>query len=123
MAREIPMEKLAQVIGADLDQFSRAVTISLFSGVIRDTRVDTGRLRGNWQGSVDAPVSGTLDDLDPSGSATIDAMTGSVKGMAVNYLANNLPYAEVWNERDAIIDRNVARLDRNVREAARRNSR
>jgi hypothetical protein len=33
----------------------------------------------------------------------------------VDYLSNNLPYAEVWEERDGMVKKNMARIVANVR--------
>src|SRR5690606_24962605 len=102
---------------ATLDETSRAIVISLFSGVIRDTRVDTGRLRGNWQTTTGSAASGEVARLDPTGSAATAEAQGNVQSGAVNYLTNNLPYAAVWDEKDATIDKNMARISQIVRAA------
>lgn len=114
---KIPLDKLADTIGATLDETARAFTIATFNGVIRDTRVDTGRLKGNWQTTTGAPASGTIERLDPSGAAALAEVQRNVQSGKVNWITNNLPYAAVWNERDGIIAKNVARLQRNVKEA------
>ena len=108
----IPMNRLAESLGAEVEETVRAVKIELFSGVILDTRVDTGRLRANWQTTTGSPASGELGRTD-EGSAISE--TQSVKADTIDYLTNNLPSAEVWEERDGMVARNVARLDRIVR--------
>lgn len=115
----IPIEQLASKVGDDLDQFSRAFTISLFNGVVRDTRVDTGRMRGSWMCTVGSPASGTPDRIDPTGSLVFDEIVGTVRAESVNWLTSNLPYTQVWEERDGMVARNVARLERITKEAAR----
>jgi hypothetical protein len=45
-----------------------------------------------------------------------------VKGDTVDYISSNLPYSAIWEERDAMIAKNVARIDRNIREAVRENN-
>lgn len=117
MAREIPLNQLADALGQDIDQTMRAVKISLFNGVINDTRVDEGRLKGNWQTTTGSMAEAQLERLDPSGSAARAEVAANVNGDGVNWITNNLPYAEVWNERDGIIDKNIARLERNIKEA------
>ena len=74
MSFESDMRKIAAKIGGNTEQLGRAVKIELFSGVIRDTRVDTGRLRGNWQTSESAPKTGELDRLDKEGSKGADPL-------------------------------------------------
>lgn len=74
----------------------RGVIIKLFSAVILDTPVDTGRLRANWRLSEGKPDTGTSEAIDKSGGPTVAAMTQGVlasKGDATMYLSNNLPYA------------------------------
>lgn len=116
---EIPISKLASHIGANIDELARAVKIEIFSGVIRDTRVDTGRLRGNWQTTTGSPAPSQLDRADPTGASAIADAQG-VKADTVDYLTNNLPYAEVWEERDGMVARNVARVERTIREKAQK---
>lgn len=133
MAREVPMRDLARIVGAEVEETTRAIKIALFSGVIMDTRVGNpdgwksppppgyvgGRLRGNWQTSTSAPVEQEIDRIDPQGAeATQEAVEG-VTASGVDYLTNNLPYAAVWEERDAMVSRNAARIERIVREKTR----
>lgn len=113
------MSDLSRVVGIEVDQFARAVKIALFNGVIRDTRVDTGRLRGNWQTTTGAEALGELNRLDPNGAAAQAEVAAGVKADTVDYLTNNLSYSEVWEERDGMVARNVARIDRIVRENAK----
>lgn len=74
----------------------RAVAIKLFSAVILDTPVLTGRLRGNWRISLnqaDRTVSET--DKDKSGSL-VTTLIGRTAGTAdiddTIILSNSLPY-------------------------------
>ena len=46
----------------------RAIKISLFNGVIGDTRVDTRRLQGNWQTSTGKPITLTVERFDQVGN-------------------------------------------------------
>jgi len=117
--REIPIDQIASVLGREVDEVIRAVKISLFNGVIRDTRVDTGRLRGNWQTTTGAEAGGTVERLDPSGASAIAEVAANVKPDTVDYLTNNLPYSEVWEQQDGMVARNAARLDRIIREKAK----
>jgi hypothetical protein len=123
--REVSMKDLARVVGDEVDQVIRNVKISLFNGVIRDTRVDTGRLRGNWQTTTGSEASGEVDVVNkiPQGSdggSAQDDVIKTVKPDTVDYLTNNLPYSELWEQQDGMVSRNVARIDRIVREKARK---
>lgn len=116
---EIPISQIANHVGTEINQKIRAVKISLMNGVVRDTRVDTGRLRGNWQTTTGAMAEGEIDRLDPSGMMSRMDVEAGVQGDTLDYLTNNLPYAEVWEERDGMVARNVARLERILREESR----
>ena len=120
MSFTVDLRSIAEKTNATLDEAARAITISLFNGVINDTRVDTGRLRGNWQASIGQPEQGTIERLDPNGTQAATEVESTVQSGAVNYLTNNLPYAEVWEQRDGMVARNAARIERTVAEEVRR---
>ena len=61
----------------------------------------------------------TTDRLDPSGHAASGEVRANVKGFSVDYLTNNLPYAEVYEEKDGMMARNMARITRILEEANR----
>ena len=118
------IDKLAEKVGSDVEQLSRAITIALFNGVVRQTRVDTGRLRGNWQTTVGRPATGTVENTDQvplgaDGGQAQEQVTRNVQPMSKNIITNNLPYAGVWNKRDAIVAGEIARLERTIREQIR----
>jgi len=114
---KLKVAKFADATKSTIGEASRAIKISLFNGVIRDTRVDTGRLRGNWQTSTGRPITVTIERFDKSGNTVTAEVASVVSAFGVDYITNNLVYAPVWNERDGIIDKNIARLRRNIREA------
>ena len=95
MSLAIDLTKFCTQTGKSMLSVRRAVVLSLFGSVIRDTPVDTGRLRGNWQTTVGHPATGELGIRSEaealSEMATAEAATppdGSV------FLDNNLPYCE-----------------------------
>ena len=120
MTWTVDIRSIAEKTNATLDEAARAITISLFNGVINDTRVDTGRLRGNWQASIGQPEQGTIERLDPNGTQAATEVESTVQSGEINYLTNNLPYAEVWEQRDGMVARNAARIERTVAEEVRR---
>lgn len=116
----VDIRKFAERSKASLDEAARAIKIELFTGVIKDTRVDTGRLRGNWQTTTGEPNMAVTERLDQvinyaPGGAAYDEAVNVPKGDTVDYLSNNLPYAQVWEERDGMIARNVTRVVANVK--------
>lgn len=124
MSFALDVEAFARKTGTRLDQAARAIKVDLFNGVIRDTRVDTGRLRGNWQTTTGAPATGTVERLDSQpqgadgGAAQMEVMA-TVKPDTIDFLTNNLPYARRWELADGMIEKNIVRIDRIVREAVR----
>jgi hypothetical protein len=51
-----------------------------------------GRARGNWQCSLDAPITSENGRIDPNGSAAKAEVKATVTAGRVNYLSNNVPY-------------------------------
>lgn len=91
----VDLRKFAERCGKSLDDTCRSVARKWFSSTVMSTPVDTGRLRGNWQMTLGAPAAGVTDVTDKSGQMTVAAITQQVGGVGkVNYLVNNLPYAE-----------------------------
>ena len=64
----------------------RGTALSLFGRIVKRTPVDTGRLRGNWQASINISPSG-------NGDTNYRTTVGGVKLGDSIYLTNNLPYA------------------------------
>ena len=95
MSFEADLEQFARRVGKSLDETCRSVAIKWFSSTVMSTPVDTGRLRGNWMITRERQASGTSARTDPTGSSVVADITRSVGGVGtVNYLTNNLDYAE-----------------------------
>jgi hypothetical protein len=78
----------------------RKAVIELFRRVILNTPVDTGQARGNWQASINSPISSLMDTKDPEGSKAVNKMVNIILSKedvseAVFWLSNNLPYIDV----------------------------
>lgn len=120
--------KFAKLTNSSLDETGRAITLELFGSVIKDTPVDTGRARGNWQTSIGAPKDGEIN-RDGSGPALAEVAAESAKfGMGkVIYLANGLPYIlrleYGWSKQQpgGMARRNAARIQSIVRKAVAEN--
>lgn len=89
----IAIDEWCKKANKDVDKAARAITIKLFTKVIKRTPVDTGRARGNWQLGYDQMPSGTVSF---TGTPDIKSTLGErpVAGHVV-YLVNNLPYIGV----------------------------
>ncbi|WHI52715.1 hypothetical protein P3339_08125 [Microbulbifer sp. MLAF003] len=111
---------------AEADRLYRATNIELFNSVIRDTPVDTGRARGNWQTTVGTPAQSSSLRLDRSGAEAQAEVIQNVSGLdKVNYLINNLPYIqplEYGHSKQApagMVRRNVLRIKSIIRRIIR----
>jgi hypothetical protein len=113
------LQTLATKGGHDLGELCKAVKIELFSGIVNDTRVDTGRLRGNWQIQENAPATREIERLDKAGTTVIAEIQDKSTPSGLTYFANNLPYARVYEDKDAMVGRNVRRVRKNVGEQAK----
>lgn len=111
-----------------LDRTRRIVIIKLFSAVIKDTPVLSGRLRGNWQTTINSPATGVIGVRDEAAAiAEVQSKVVQSKGSDVVILRNNLPYAyriefDGWSKVKApqgMMRRNVARFQRLLSEAVR----
>jgi len=119
------LQRLAKKGQHDVGQLARAVKIELFSRVVLQTRVDTGRLKGNWQiqdntkpqGEVERKDHTELDDMDAASEANI--LNGSTKD-SITYFVNNLPYAKKYEELDAMVATSVRETRQIVKEQIRK---
>ena len=116
----VNIEQWAKKANLSLDEAARGITISLFSAVIMDTRVDIGRLRGNWQASIGSPILYDTTRTDEIGNTTVSEMHNKVKSGVVNIMTNNVPYAEYWEQQDGMIAKNMARISRIVNKEVRK---
>jgi len=102
------MKDITAKMNGDIDKDIRARTIGVFRSIIMMTPVGDpsqwqnpsaappgyvgGRARGNWQCSLDAPVTNEIDRIDASGSGPMNEVISTVASGRVNYLSNNVPY-------------------------------
>lgn len=129
MSFSLDLSKFAKGTEEKLEKTKRAVTLKLFSAIVLDTPVDTGRLRGNWQISIAAPKTGTLAREDKSGSTVNSEIKATVEASKLGdtvILRNNLPYAhrieyDGWSKVKApqgMVRRNLLRFERLLKKAA-----
>lgn len=90
-------KQLTAFVNGSKDKIDRVVKDStqvLFKNVIMETPVKDGAARGNWQVSIDEPITGVIDRKDKEGSATVADAFGKIPDEAghVVYMTNNLPY-------------------------------
>jgi hypothetical protein len=120
--------KFAKKAGKSVDETGRAIVLELFGSVIKDTPVDTGRARGNWQTTIGSPASGVVDR--DGAAPALSEMTGQAASFGGNtiYLSNRLPYIyrleyDGWSDQApyGMVRKNVARIQKIVAKAARDN--
>lgn len=114
-----------------VERTRRAIVLELFSSVIKDTPVLSGRLRGNWQTSIGAPKVAELPLRGGTTPNVVPAELQSEMDVAISqlkqtdqpiFLRNNLPYAgriefDGWSHTkapDGMVRKNVARIQRIV---------
>lgn len=120
--------KYAKLAGSSVDETGRAIVLELFGSVIKDTPVDTGRARGNWQTSMDTPSTGeTGRKGEGPALAELSQQAESFGAGKVIYLSNGLPYIlrleYGWSKQQpgGMVRRNVARIQSIVRKAVAEN--
>lgn len=78
-----------------VDKVRRASVLELFRLVIYATPVDSGRLRGNWQTTVNTPAAAEIERTDGNGGLALAEVMANLGGLLdVVWFTNNLPYAE-----------------------------
>jgi len=91
-----PPSLFAGVVEEELTQRVRVIALAMLNEIVLRSPVDTGRFRGNNIVSVGAPVYASSENLDPSGSETIQRGLSVMSGLEPYtqvYIQNNLPYA------------------------------
>lgn len=105
-----------------VDKVRRASVLELFKLVIMATPVDTGRLRGNWQTTINSLAGAATTRDDPSGAAALAEAMANLGSLAdVVWFTNNLPYAERieyegWSRQapEGMVRRHIAQWQRIV---------
>lgn len=98
MSFALDVSKFVEKAKKNPETVMRAVSMRLFSDIIYESPVDTGRFKLNWQAAGPTPRSGTLSGVDPTGKAAVASMETYIKNSAQwseFTLTNNLPYAAV----------------------------
>lgn len=123
------VRRFTKKTGAAEDQIVRGITLALFNGIILDTPVRDGRLRGDWQTTVGKPASGENGRVDPTGRAAMAEVAANTPEGAgqETYLTNSMPYAEFIEDGgsqqapEGMVKRNVDRIQRNLAREASKN--
>lgn len=121
------LQRIAAKVDRSLEDTVKAVSTELFTSVIKDTPVDTGRARGNWQASIGTPASGETNASQGEAEALVYSRARSFELGEVLWLTNNLPYARRleygWSQQApaGMVRKNVSRIQQIVAKEARKN--
>lgn len=87
------IEKIAKKLNQSVESTVRATALELFGSIIDGTPVLTGRAKGNWQTSINEPITSIVDRTGETESIAElkDVAGGSIAGKIL-WLSNNLPY-------------------------------
>lgn len=87
------IEKIAKKLNQSIESTVRATALELFGSIIEGTPVLTGRAKGNWQTSINEPITSIVDRTDDTEAIAElkDVAGGSIAGKIL-WLSNNLPY-------------------------------
>ena len=103
------------------DRVRRAAIIEILNGVVSNTPVDTGRARGNWQTTVNAPASGDIKNVRAPSAVDAEARANMGELKDTVFITNNLPYISKLNEGSSkqaparFVETEVARVAANLR--------
>lgn len=78
-----------------IDDILQTIVIMVGESVVTLSPVDTGRFRGNWQLSIDAPSTSSLVRYDQDGHVTLADITSKAKTFTagqVAYIQNHVLY-------------------------------
>ena len=88
-------------IEEEVNEVKRKAALQVLASVTLATPVDSGRARGNWNVSIDTPVTSSSENTDKSGGSTIGKGSGVISRVLPGgtiYITNNLPYIVSLND-------------------------
>jgi hypothetical protein len=93
----LSMDNLLKQVDGNVENVVKKSVFDLTSAIIKDTAVDSGRLRANWQVSFNQSIDNEIDTIDKTGNETIAKVSTKInnnKVPLVYWIQNNLPYAQ-----------------------------
>lgn len=100
-------------VGESLPREVRAQQIKLARniarGIVRRTKVKSGRARGNWQVTTGSPAEGEVAPDKSIGSVMSKVYTAlnGLKNYDVAYITNNVPYIQTLENRRGMVARTL----------------
>jgi len=127
MSFSLEIGNWAEKTAANVAERNEMVILSLMRGIIMETPVLEGRLRGNWTASKNKPHRGTRKRPDKTGQPTVARAQNFVERQDLSkdfdiYFTNNLPYAhrieyDGWSREKAptgMVRNNLTRISSNL---------
>ena len=95
----LSMNELLKQVDRNVNAIIKKTVFDLQSTIIKDSPVDSGRFRANWQVSFNEPINSEVDTIDKSklGRDTYNKngfLIDKSKVPLTYWIQNNLPYAE-----------------------------
>lgn len=87
--------EFSNIVQAAMTQVFKDVVIEVGESVVTLSPVLTGRFKGNWQLSVNAPISNSLNIFDQAGSGTLAKLITGSESLQIGdvaYIVNNILY-------------------------------
>lgn len=113
---------LEQVIEKNVGKEStimKVITLDILSQTVKNTRVDTGALRNNWQ--VSRNLRNKTDvkskNYDKTGRRSISKgkrVTATIRATDIIYIQNNLDYAETYERKDKMLQNAIKKVTRDL---------
>lgn len=104
-----------KVLPEEFEKGLRKVALDSLTGIVLNTRVKTGRARGNWQVTFNKPAKGQIERLSKNGVETINAGLAKLArlpnhgyGLKI-FLTNNVPYITKLEELDHMVSETFQR--------------
>jgi hypothetical protein len=128
MTFSLDIKEFAKKVDKNIDDVGRTVAIDLFSAIVKQSPVDTGRFRNNWNASINGPDLSTIETTDKSGEKAISGIVNTAKAFNFSaegtiFLSNNLPYAQRleygWSKQapSGMVRVNIARFQSAINKA------
>lgn len=92
MSFESDWQKVSQKLDRVLSEGIRATLFEVGTAIIKETPVDTGRARGNWQASVNSAASGELSRTSEGAAIVQLSQEASAAIGNTFFFTNNVPY-------------------------------
>ena len=109
------LRRFADKTGETLEEVDVGFKLAILSDVVRNTRVDTGRMRGNWQVTTGSPAVGETGREQPTSIEVPPEEVAKIEPFSSTWITNNVPYAVVWEERDGMLGLALANAQANLR--------